>query len=105
MIVGRIHKIIEHDVDIFISICNTYLDECGLNEVCASKDIETSIITVGRKDQDHQKPGFGFTIPYESVINNLQNAFDEFKFKVKHFANNIEKFSAFRVKNDKNRKP
>jgi len=101
---SRFNRLVEQQIDLFISICQKYIDQQGLKDkVWITKDEESSVIGIGDPDKLVHNRDYGFTFYYEMIIGrDLQEVVDEFKFKLSHFiklANTTDKFKAFR--NDK----
>jgi hypothetical protein len=94
--IGRIHKIIENQIDLFIILCNDFLLQQHFNKILAKKDIESSVIYIGDFSYNVCSPKFGFIISYEQILDNSNAAFEEFKFKVLHFSKNSDRFESFR---------
>mgnify|MGYP000847521228 FL=1 len=94
----RFHILIEQQIDIFIECCKKYLTTQNLKVWVIKNEID-SIVGIGDPDKLFHSKDFGFTIPYEMIISNHDNAFEEFVFKLNHFikiANSSDKFKAFK---------
>ena len=103
---GRIHRNIELIVDQFVVMCSNRIKELGIDRrVWVSKDFENSMVNVGDPDKISASRNFGFTISYESIMDNFADAYEGFEFKLNHFikmANSMGKFNAFRTEEDNN---
>ena len=98
---SRFLRIVEQQIDVFITICNRYIDERGLKgKVWVTKDEELSVVGIGDPDKLKHSKDYGFTFYYEMIIGrNLQEVVDEFKFKLDHFikfANSSGRFKVFK---------
>lgn len=94
----RYHILIEKQVDAFIECCQKYLTTQNI-KVWVIKDEVISMVGIGDPDKLFHNKDFGFTIPYETILTNHDNAFDEFVFKLNHFikiASASDKFKAFK---------
>lgn len=98
----RYHVIIERQVDMFVDLCRKIIDSKRLKDkIWVEKDEDMSIVNVGDPDKLSYHKNFGFTIPYEMIVNRLTEAAEEFDFKLDHFikvANSTDRFKRF--KND-----
>ena len=104
----RYHIIIEQTIDIFVNICQQYIKTKGLEKkVWVIKDEQQSVVTIGDPDKLFDCKDFGFAFYYEMILSRKMNeAVDEFIFKLEHFikhANATGRFSVFRT-NDKTKK-
>jgi len=94
----RYHILIEQQIDIFVECCKKYIEKANL-KVWAIKDELTSMVGIGDPDKLFHSKDFGFVMPYETIINNRDEAFEEFAFKLEHFikvAKETDKFSKFK---------
>lgn len=96
----RYHIIIEQKVDIFIDVCQKYIEKYQLQKfVWIIKDEQNSVIGVGNPDKLLHSKDFGFSIYYETIIEDMNTAVDLFKLKLNHFiklAKSTDKFPAFK---------
>lgn len=99
--IGRYHNLIEQIIDQFILVCQNRVDEVGLGKkVWVTKDLEDSMVNVGDPDRISSSRDFGFSIPYETILSDFSDGYNEFNFKLEHFikiANSMDKFNVFRT--------
>jgi hypothetical protein len=105
---SRYYRIVEQQIDVFITICERYIEQRGLKgKVWVTKDEEMSVVGIGDPDKLKQSKDYGFVFYYEMIIGrDLQEVVDEFKFKLDHFikhANSSSRFKVFRNEENKQR--
>jgi len=95
----RFHRIIEQQVDIFVDVCKKHVEDKGLTKVWVIKDEEASLVSIGNPDKLQHNKDFGFSMYYETIVFNLDEAVNEFLFKLNHFikvAQATDRYSAFK---------
>jgi hypothetical protein len=98
---SRFYRIVEQQVDIFVEICKNHIKDKNLNidKIWVIKDQESSVVGIGDPDKLMHNKDFGFVFYYETIFNNLENAVDEFKFKLDHYikvSNSTDRFPIFK---------
>jgi hypothetical protein len=97
---GRYHKLIEQQVDIFIEICKRHVIDKGLSDkIWVTKDEVMSAVSIGNPDKMPHNRDFGFTMYYESIVPSIDNAVEEFVFKLDHFikvAHTSDRYAVFK---------
>jgi len=97
----RYHALIEQKVDIFIECCDNYIKKHYKNlKVWVIKDEQASMVGIGDPDKLFHSKDFGFIIPYETVIQNHDEAVNEFIFKLDHFIKVAKTTNKFKIFND-----
>lgn len=98
---SRFYRIVEQQVDIFVEVCKDYIKNKGLDtkKVWVIKDQENSVVGIGDPDKLMHNRDFGFVFYYEMIFNKLEDAVNEFKFKLDHFikiSNSTDRFPVFK---------
>lgn len=100
----RYHVIIEKQVDMFVDLCRKIIEDKGLTKVWITKDEKESIVGIGDPDKATFCKDFGFTFYYEMIVGRLEDAVNEFIFKLNHFtkvAQSSDRFKVFKNGNEK----
>lgn len=97
----RYHRIIEQEVDIFVNVCQKIVKDKKLDKVWVTKDEQLSVVSIGDPDKATYSKNFGFSMYYETIVGQIDEAINEFLFKLNHFIKVAESSDKFKIfKND-----
>ena len=97
----RYHVLIEQQIDIFVDVAKHRLEELGLQDkVWVVKYEEESAVGIGDPDKLPHSKDFGFIFYYEQIIGKMDDAIQEFKFKLDHFVKVAKSTGRFKVFKD-----